>query len=192
MSTALRPEYRGSCCHSRRAFRHTPVYWRRHASDVSLIEVSTISVVPGNIGAEVRKLVPSWMSDYRDVVAFEKDEPLSALALNRIGWSLSFLWRDEINPQWHQLDCVDWHMARHYFERSASLGYWAARNNLGVIYSEGLGVESDDNLAFTYFELAAQEEFPEPLLHLAACYRNGCRVEVDTDWAQFLGITYLT
>ena len=169
-----------------RTYRHTPVYWRRHASDVSLIEVSTISIVPGKIGAEVRKLVPSWTSDYRDIVAFEKEEPLSAQALNRIGWSLSLLWRDKDNPQWHQLDCVDWDLARQYFERSASLGYWAARNNLGVMYSEGLGVEPDYSLAFTYFDLAAQEEFPEPLRHLATCYRNGRGVEVDTDWAQFL------
>ena len=119
------------------------MFWRRHDPDPSLVEISGIETGVGSLGREQRLIVPSWFSSVNDISAHVAGEKLSAEALNSIGWSLSFHWRDSKNPYWHHSDLVDWQRARSYFARWAEENFWPASNNLGVMFRDGLGVEKD-------------------------------------------------
>lgn len=167
-------------------FRSVPLFWRRHEPDPSLVEISGIETGAGSLGREQRLIVPSWFSSVDEASAHARGEKLSAEALNSIGWSLSFHWRDPKNPDWHHGDLVDFDRARSYFARSAEEDFWPALNNLGVMYRDGLGVEKDPELSFRYFTAAAQQMDPKPIRHLAECYRNGWGVACDLAQAQYL------
>jgi hypothetical protein len=171
-------------------FRDVPIFWRRDASDPSLVDVSSIQVDANYCepyqGNERKETVPSWMSSDEDIEAFLRSAPLTAETLNGIGWSLSFHWRDTENPNWHLLDYVNWDKAREYFEKAAELGFWAALNNLGVIYRDGFGVTPDPIISFRCFESAAQHMDAISIRHLAGCYRTGWGVKPDDAQAAFL------
>lgn len=169
-----------------KTFRDVPLYWRQDPENPAFIEVSTISSNLSSLGEETRHSCPSWTSSSGDIDAYIRGEPLSGKVLNSIGWWLSFHWKDPDNPNWPDSECIDWHVAREYFLKGAELGFWAAYNNLGVIYQEGLGVEPNPSMAFSYFEQAAQQLDPIPLRHLADCYRSGNGVFSDIEKAQFL------
>jgi TPR repeat protein len=48
-----------------------------------------------------------------------------------------------------------------------------AQHNLGCIYSEGRGVQQDDNEALKWFRLAAEQECKVSAIGIAAMYRRG-------------------
>lgn len=165
--------------------RDVPLFWRRHSSDPALIDVSTVSIGAETFGAEARHSCASWTSSMADLDAVTRGEPLSATTLNHLGWWLSFHWRSD-QPDWYQVPTVDWPLAQIYFQKAADLGSWAAQNNLGVIYRDGLGVAPDPGLAFRYFEQAAKALEPLPLRHLARCFRTGFGVPQDDVQADFI------
>lgn len=55
---------------------------------------------------------------------------------------------------------------------------------LGFIYSEGYGIEPDQEAAFKWYTLSAQNGNMDAQYNLAYCYKNGCGVEQDLDKAR--------
>ncbi|EKX56462.1 hypothetical protein D516_2974 [Rhodobacter sp. AKP1] len=101
--------------------------------------------------------------------------------LTAVGWAFSFAWRLWTeNTTWTTTFAgVDLALARACFEAAAETGYWAALNNLGVLYRDGLGVPVDPEKTFEYFRRAAESGEIAPLRHLARCYRDGFGCPVD-------------
>jgi len=108
-------------------------------------------------------------------------------AQNMVGMMLTFHLDDEcsrgagIFPE----KC-DWRAAYKWFDLAAREGYWAALNNLGVMYLNGYGVDKNEMRAFELFSKAAQELNATTLSHLADCYDQGIGTQVDKDMAIFL------
>jgi hypothetical protein len=166
-----------------------PAMWRWSEQDPGLIEVSSFQLDPqGNLVTNIF-LVPGWLHDDEE---FERwlNNPTAALSpqtLNAIGFSYSFQWKLVDGPFWYiGLPNVNFAIARDHFERAAKKGYWAALNNLGVMYRDGLGVEKDVARAFALFDRAAQSLEPIPLGHLAECYRSGSGCAADAELAAFI------
>lgn len=118
------------------------------------------------------------------------DAAPTADQMNAVGWAFSFAWRFVTeNTSWmHLFANVDMALARQCFELAAKSGYWAALNNLGVIWRDGLGVVPDSEKAFYFFKQAARSGEAAPMRHLARCYREGFGCRVDHNMAVHLDI----
>jgi TPR repeat protein len=165
-----------------------PAYWRWCQDDPGLIEISCIRVNENDLISSESFRVASWLRDDEQFASWRAapGADLPADALNAIGFAHSFGWKTE-SPDWYvNHPSVDFQLARVYFERSAALGFWAAINNLGVIYRDGLGVAVDHVMAFSFFYRAAQSLEPISMRHLAHCYREGLGCERDAEMASFL------
>jgi hypothetical protein len=166
-----------------------PAFWRWNPSDPRMIEISGIRVpVDGVLEANAFN-VPSWLRNDEEFERWLADPnaELSPEALNAIGFSLSFAWRLHEGSHWYLgIPCVDFALAKTFFERAADHGFWAAINNLAVMYRDGLGVERDLKKAFKLFQRAAQSLESTPLKHLAKCYSEGLGCERDPEFQSFL------
>lgn len=65
------------------------------------------------------------------------------------------------------------------YSGSAELGLPAAQCNLGVSYLRGRGTQRNDQMAFYWFQKAADQDHAIALANLAFCYRNGRGVSAD-------------
>jgi len=73
----------------------------------------------------------------------------------------------------------DYAAAFREFEPLAQDGYFAAQNNLGVMYRKGLGVPQDYDQAVKWFTAAAQQGDGSAQLNLSLMYYNGYGVRQD-------------
>lgn len=166
-----------------------PSFWRWCPGDQSILEISCISVDQQD-RLEARTVsVPNWLRNDEDLAKWlvDPNAPPPPEALNAIGFSLSFVWRVADSPRWFVGNPrIDFEAARRYFERSAEGGFWAATNNLAVMYRDALGVDRDPERAFQLFYRAAQSLEPISLRHLANCYRDGFGCDPDLEMYSFI------
>lgn len=166
-----------------------PAMWRYSKDDPGFVEISCIKLNEAGVIQEENFSVPSWLRNDEEFEAWLANphaDP-SAEALNAIGFAYSFGCKLADGPSWYVgLPTVDFAVARSYFERSAAKGFWAAINNLGVMYRDGLGVAVDHSKAFQYFHQAAQSLEPISMQHLSRCYREGLGCSADSDFAAFI------
>jgi hypothetical protein len=190
-------------------YHDAPKYWRRHQADPRFVEISTISRPSQDSGSMSHRwaskgtdaraqerlafgmmtenfFAPGWMVDPDDIERTMSEIDASGSIWNATAWSLSFHWKHVETPDWAS-DCrVDWKLAKSLFEKAASLNYWAAANNLGVIHRDGLGQLEDPEQAFHWFTIAAESLEPISLRHLAGCYSTGFGTKQDTEHAAYL------
>jgi len=162
-----------------------PCYWRFSTSDPANVELSTFKIDETGHSSEQRIEIPHWIRDDQHLASLGDNALPDAIALNAIGWALSFAQRTD-EPRWFEVAGVDVEAAKIYLLAAADKGFWPAWNNLGVIARDGFGTEPDPTQAFQYFGLAAESLDPIPLRHLARCYREGLGVSTDESQAGFL------
>jgi len=166
-----------------------PFFWRRSASDPSLVDVSSIQVDANSCepyqGDERKETVPSWMSSDEDIEAFLRRAPLTAETLNGLDWSLSFHCAiQKIQTGTFLIMSIGIRLESiSKKQRSWDLGL---TQYLGVIYRDGFGITPDPIISFRYFESAAQHMDAISIRHLADCYRTGWGVKPDDAQAAFL------
>jgi hypothetical protein len=166
-----------------------PSFWRWSDKDPTMIEISCVRV---DANGEVRPqtfAIPSWIANSEEHEQWIEKPHLepSPERLNEIGYALSFAWRMDGLDNWREfISAVDFTLARALFERGAGKGNWAAINNLGVIYEQGLGVSVDKERAFDLYYRAAQSLHKVPMAHLARCYREGIGCTQNLSNAEFL------
>ncbi len=169
-----------------------PTYWRWHPISLGKIELTTIRFGEDLIPAEVAVAVPGWLRTNEELKAWTEtpDAAPTADQMNAVGWAFSFAWRFWTeNTSWMQsFENVDMTLARQCFEGAAQAGFWAALNNLGVIWRDGLGVAPNPRKAFCCFRQAAESGQAAPMRHLARCYREGYGCRVDPNMAVHLDI----
>ena len=66
-----------------------------------------------------------------------------------------------------------------HFDRASSGGHIVARGNLGYLYQQGLGVQKDNEKAFSLFFDAAQQGDPTAQYNLAECFEEGIGTDSD-------------
>ncbi len=66
-----------------------------------------------------------------------------------------------------------------YIQYSAATGYAEAQFKLGLMYFQGLGVQSNPAVGFYWIEKAAKNDYPEAQIYLAYMYRKGIGVPTD-------------
>ena len=66
-----------------------------------------------------------------------------------------------------------------FFRAAADAGYAMAQNNLGLMYSRGLGVTQNHRQAVAWYRAAAQQGNASAQFNLGAKYANGEGVELD-------------
>ncbi|NRS87714.1 TPR repeat protein [Flavobacterium sp. 7E] len=71
------------------------------------------------------------------------------------------------------------HAAIQTFHQQANLGNAEAMNGLAQIYTQGLGVTKNENLALEWFEKAAQSGYAKAYFNLATLYKEGVIVSKD-------------
>lgn len=169
-----------------------PTYWRWHPASLGKIELTTIRFGDDLLPTEISLSIPGWLRTDEELQARTEltDAAPTADQMNAVGWAFSFAWRFGIeNTSWIQFfKNVDMALARQCFELAARGGYWAALNNLGVIWRDGLGVVPDSEKAFYFFKEAANSGEAAPMRHLARCYREGFGCRVDHNMAVHLDI----
>jgi hypothetical protein len=166
-----------------------PAMWRWSPEDPSLIEVSCFKLDSDCDFVANIFTVPSWFRSDQDFHLWIDDPSaeLSPEVLNALGFTYSFQWKLTDGPYWYLgLPNLNFEIARSYFERAAEKGFWAAVNNLGVIYRDGLGVAKDDAKAFSFFDRAAQSLEPISLGHLAECHSKGIGCPPNPELAAFI------
>jgi len=167
-----------------------PTYWRWHPTSLGHVELTTIRFNEELMPTEVAVTIPGWLRSDEELQAWTQtaDAAPTADQMNAVGWAVSFAWRfgtDKI--LWTKtFTGVDMTLARQCFERAATAGFWAALNNLGVIWRDGLGVVPDPGKAFYCFRKAAESGQVAPMRHLARCYREGFGCQVDYNMAALL------
>lgn len=190
-------------------YRDAPKYWRRHRVDPRFVEISTIGrlsqdlvgISPqwasiGTVAKAAERLgfgmiiedfiVPGWMVDPDDIERIMPEIEVCGSIWNAAGWALSFHWQQASKPDWMS-DCrIDWRLAKEMFEKAAALDYWAAANNLGVIFRDGLGQPTEPKQSLHWFTIAAESLEPISLRHLAGCYSAGFGTEKDAEYATYL------
>lgn len=166
----------------------SPAYWRWCESLLGHIEVSYIS--SKSDGQDVPRLIelPAFISDPNRRNEHAQNSELTAEELSAIGFSMSFAWRVKgLQELWKShYPSVDFQAARQCFERASELGFWAAQNNLAVMYRDGLGVEVNNELAFELFTRAAESGQARALTNLAGMYEHGLGTAADPERANQL------
>jgi len=66
-----------------------------------------------------------------------------------------------------------------WFHKAAEHGHAKSQSNLGVMYSEGQGVEQDDKMAVKWFRRAADRGYAQAQTNLCIIYSEGKGVEQD-------------
>jgi hypothetical protein len=166
-----------------------PSFWRWSDKDPTMIEISCVRVDANGEVTPQTFAVPSWIENSEELGRWIEKPHLepSPERLNAIGYALSLVWRMEGLDGWYKyITAVDFSLAKALFERSADKGNWAALNNLGVIYEQGLGVTVDKERAFALYYRAAQSLDKVPMAHLACCYREGIGCTKNVSDAEFL------
>jgi hypothetical protein len=153
-----------------------PAFWRRTPNKAGRVDVSTVQINLHGTMRERLVTVPSWYVSGEQRRTYLETRELDGQTLNAIGWSLSFAWQDASSESWLQHPGVDLALARRYFKAAARKGFWAGWNNPGVMFRDGLGQAPDLEKAFRCFRAAARSREPTPLVHLAACYKDGSGV----------------
>lgn len=63
-----------------------------------------------------------------------------------------------------------------YIQYSAATGYAEAQFKLGLMYFQGLGVQSNPAVGFYWIEKSAKNDYPEAQIYLAYMYKKGIGV----------------
>ena len=71
----------------------------------------------------------------------------------------------------------DYHAAFKWYMRAARQGVLAAVNNIGLMYSKGLGLKQNYKEAARFYKIAADEGFADALHNLGCLYEQGNGVE---------------
>ena len=150
-------------------YKAAPCFWRLKIDDLKFVEFVTYTQNENMLWGQ-----------------HNETRPLSAEALNSLGWHFSIHWKEDGNKNWMNLPQVDLDKAHRFFKESYKKGFWAAANNLGVMFRDGLGVEKNIERASKYFDAAAQSLDSVPLMHLSKCFKEGLGVGIDLDQAEFL------
>ncbi len=66
-----------------------------------------------------------------------------------------------------------------WFRKAAEQGHAKAQSSLGVMYSEGQGVEQDDKMAVKWYRRAAEQGYAQAQTNLCIMYSEGKGVEQD-------------
>lgn len=74
---------------------------------------------------------------------------------------------------------VDYNQAVDWYLKAAQQGHDDAQNNLGIMYTHGLGVAQDYKQAFEWFKKATERKNVAAMSNVANCYYNGKGVEQD-------------
>ena len=77
----------------------------------------------------------------------------------------------------------DYTQSAEWFEKSAKNGYDHAQNNLGIMYTHGIGVAQNYEKAFYWYSQAAERMCQEAIGNVANCYYLGRGVVQDYDKA---------
>jgi serine/threonine protein kinase len=81
----------------------------------------------------------------------------------------------------------NWAEAVKYYEKAARMGHSGAQLRLGLLYRDGLGVDTDEVEAFRWICAAADQNLPEAWFELARCYWEGTGTDLDkTQAMQFM------
>lgn len=167
-------------------FGVAPIYWRWSPARDGTIELSSIRFGKGVVPEEVTTTIPGWLTaddEYLRWLANPEAGP-DAAQLNGLGWAFSFAWSYSAQPDWAQRSLpVDLSLARKFFELAAVHGYWAACNNLGVMWERGLSSNINPAKAMAYYAKAALSGEAKSLRHLARCYREGIGCTIDHNMA---------
>ena len=73
----------------------------------------------------------------------------------------------------------DYQTALRHFRGAAEMGFSAAQNQLGIMYSNGIGVEQDEAEASRWYRMAAEQGFAAGQFNLAGSYFFGWGVPQD-------------
>ncbi|MBE9552475.1 MAG: sel1 repeat family protein, partial [Proteobacteria bacterium] len=73
----------------------------------------------------------------------------------------------------------DFAQAARLFRAAAEDGHARARNNIGALYDQGLGVDQNDEEAVRWFRAAAEQGHPSAQFNLGQLLRKGLGVEQD-------------
>ncbi|WP_116963314.1 tetratricopeptide repeat protein [Fastidiosibacter lacustris] len=66
-----------------------------------------------------------------------------------------------------------------YIQYSAATGYAEAQFKLGLMYFQGLGVQSNPAVGFYWIEKAAKNDYPHAQIYLAYMYKKGIGVSAN-------------
>ena len=66
-----------------------------------------------------------------------------------------------------------------YIQYSAATGYAEAQFKLGLMYFQGLGVQSNPAIGFYWIDKAAKNDYPEAQIYLAYMYKKGIGVAIN-------------
>ena len=153
----------------------SPTFVRNTGRDSDKLEVSTITSDGGHPG-----VIPKTLIGYPECYTengfhdWKKAIEGDSKAQNRLGMIFSFANDTPLGRAIGSFpDGCNWAAALKWFTKSADSGEWAAHNNLGVMYLNGYGVERDEARTFQLFQIAARQQEPIPIRHLADCYRDG-------------------
>lgn len=72
-----------------------------------------------------------------------------------------------------------------WFKKAADNGLAEAKNILGFLYSQGIGIETDKDEALKLFKESAEKGEPTAQLNLGNCYYNGEGTEKDLEKAKY-------
>ncbi len=73
----------------------------------------------------------------------------------------------------------DYATALTLYKKSADLGFAPAQNDLGILYSQGLGTEQNPSEAFRLFTLSAEGNYPAGQYDLATAYELGIGTDIN-------------
>jgi TPR repeat protein len=108
----------------------------------------------------------------------------SSVAIGQTNAQLEFQLTTRIyNSAMAQYHEAKYEEARENFELARSRGNSKAIHMLGLIFSEGLGVEEDKAKAFEYFGIASSKNIAESHYMLGLYFEKGLAVDVDYDKA---------
>ncbi|WP_395946103.1 tetratricopeptide repeat protein [Caedibacter taeniospiralis] len=85
----------------------------------------------------------------------------------------------EYTKQANNLKTYNINTAVDYIQYSAATGYAEAQFKLGLMYFQGLGVQSNPAVGFYWIEKAAKNDYPEAQIYLAYMYKKGIGVPTD-------------
>ena len=166
-----------------------PIWWRWSASELGMVEIRSFKIIAGSIIQSKEAVIVGWLhndDEFADYLNGSSEGP-PTIRLNALGWSWSFGRAVKIITGWEKFtDGIDIPLAIQCFEKAADQGCWESKNNLGVIYRDGIGRETNLSTAFQYFREAAESLHHIPIKHLSDCYRKGLGCAQDDSMADYL------